>query len=349
MIDWFTGVVSYDASGLRPDFIYRVDRDGNVLWETECWVEAEGSYCDKMRLRRKAIDQQLRLWIPDDQAEELLHQDFLQISGNPSKFLQGHNAFGPSVSLLEPVVKAAIIALPDSVRPLGVSDPVSRKYKSSRVDIAVMINMSSHEDVHAWLNAIAGASRSRHGRALVSGDTVYWGKHSRRWTLKAYCKYCEMAEHGMADKAINSMVRQFAKGQLRLELTLRTPELKNKTSLDETLLWKYFDRLEMGVLEMDRLNEIEALPLSTQGVVMKWLNGFDIRMKMSRPTFYRHRRLILDCLDVDISIPKRYQAELGKRITFDGDYLKQREVTQIPELLQGLLFKPEHGMAFSVS
>jgi len=363
MLDWFTGVVDVNASELKPDVIYRVDREGNIVWETECWMEAEGSFSDKIRLKRRPINQQLRLWVPDDEADTELGKDFLQLSGNPTKFLQGHNAFGPSVKQLIPMVGAALKGLPSKFMFVPAIQGELPRISGSRVDIAVMVDMGSHEDVHCWLNAMARGSRSRHkgravqeddissqhGRAMISGDTVYWGKHSRRWTLKAYCKYCEMAQHSIGDLSIENLIRSYVQGQLRIELTLRGQELKENKILDESLVWKYFERLSVGVLEMNRMNEIEALPLGSQALVLKWLNGEDPRMSMNRMTFWRHRKRIQQVLDVDISIPCKEQESLLNHKQFDEQYLREHEVKTIPADLERYLYKPDSETAFSLS
>lgn len=348
MLDWFSGVLAYDGRHLRPDVVYRIDRDGNIVWSKECWIEVEGSFSDKLQLR--SVINPLPLFA--DNPDSRLSTDLLQISGNPTKFLQGHNAFGVSVCQLEDMLRATMIELPEVLQPQDLarvavkSSPIVRK---SRVDIATMINLGNHEEVHTWLQSVTTASRSRHGRPLVSGDTVYWGKHSRRWTMKAYCKFCEMAQHPMADLKKNGIVREFTKGLLRLELTLRGHEFENIPILNEEVLWRYFNRIEMGVLEMARIKEVESLPWAMQATVLKWLEGQDIRMSLKKATFYRHRRLILDTLGVDVSLPASGQKLVLERIKYDGNYLREREVKQLPTFLNSLVYRPAVQLAFSTS
>lgn len=348
MLDWFTGTLAFDAKNLKPDVVYRVDRDGNIVWSHDCWVEVEGSYSDKMQLR-SISNPPLELPNRSSHGLEILSTELLQLSGNPTKFLQGHNAFGVSVCELDNIIKATVNHLPEVVRPID-SDldrvPIVRK---SRIDIATMINLGSHEDVHNWLHSIATASRSRHGRALVSGDTVYWGKHSRRWTMKAYCKYCEMAEHGMGDRKRSELVREFVKGQLRLELTLRGQELKEISILSEDVLWHYFDRIEVGVFEMNRVKDVDCLPLAMQASFLRWLAGEDVRMIMTKPRFYRHRRRIMDELGVDIHIPANGQKVVLEHLRFDGKYLREKEVKTVPNYLDMFIYKPKDQLAFCMS
>lgn len=346
MLDWFSGTLAWSGRHLCPDVVYRIDRDGSVVWSKECWIEVEGSFSDKLQLR--SVVNPLPLFA--DRSDGRLSTDLLQMSGNPTKFLQGHNAFGVSVCQLEDMLRATVIELPEALQPQDIasvavkSSPIVRK---SRVDIATSINMGTHEEVHTWLQSVVNASRSRHGRPLVSGDTVYWGKHSRRWTMKAYCKFCEMGQHPMADLKKNSIVREFTKGLLRLELTLRGHEFENVPILEEDVLWKYFDRIEMGVLEMARIKEVEGLPWAMQATILKWLQGEDVRMLLKKPTFYRHRRTILDMLGVDVSLPVSGQKLLLERIKYDGKYLREHEVKKLPTLLNSFIYRPAVQLCFS--
>jgi len=343
VLDWYSGLIAYDASRLKSDTVYRVDAEGRTLWTSPCWVEVEGSYGQSIQLRRKEAPPGMGLWLPGHELENdvFSSSNLLQVSGNPVKYLQGHNAFGPSVALLQPILKGMVKELPRKIRPENADSDAWPETRTSRVDIAVAIEMGSHQDVHEWLRSVGTASRSRHGRALVSGDTVYWGQHSRRWTIKAYCKFCEMAEHRTGDLRLNEVLREYVRNQLRLELTLRTPELKDKDTLDESILWDYFQRIQIGVLEMDRLRDIEKLPRGTQLCLLKWYNDGDVKNIYKRRTFYYHRRIILEEMGVDISISPQEQQSILKRVKYDGKYLMEHEVKKVPGFLQGWLFKPE--------
>lgn len=333
MLDWFSGVVPVNASHLKSDVVFRIEPTGHVVWESPCWIEARGSYEKSIQVRQK----------------ETTRGQFMQVSGNPVKFLQGHNAFGPSVSLWQSIVRDTIKALPQPIKPelnelINWSDMTM-----SRVDLAVMIEMGNHDDVHEWLRSVSSASRSRHGRALVSGDTVYWGAGSRRWEMKAYCKYCEMKEHPMGDLKVNEQFREYIRPQLRLELMLRSLELKNKAILEESLLWEYFAKIQIGVCEMARVKDIDKLPLAQQAVILRWLGGEEVRHLLKKTTFYRHRRIIFEQVGVDISIPYTDQKGLLEHLKYDGQYLREHEVTRPPEYLQGWLFKPEPLPVFCLS
>lgn len=345
MLDWFTGVIGCDGSQLRADQVCRIEPTGHVLWSSDCWIECKGSYESSIALRQR--DRPIGVSVNEG------GNRLLQISGNPVKYLQGHNAFGLSVALYRPVVDAVIKGLPDQVRPVDLPADKILEMWPSRIDIAVSIDMGTYGNVKEWLRCISTGSRSRHGRALVSGDTVYWGQHSRRWAMKAYCKFDEMLVHPMGDLRLNEQYRQEVKNVLRLELCLRGLELKeiNKKgwTLDESLLWWYFEhRISVGRLNMTRVKGLEKLTLSQQAIFLRWISGEVIDGKLKESTFYRYRRVILDTMGVDISIPCIDQDTMLERLAFDIEYLKAHEVTIIPSIFKDRLFRPE-SFTFSES
>jgi II/X family phage/plasmid replication protein len=44
------------------------------------------------------------------------------------------------------------------------------------------------------------------------------------------------------------------------------------------------------------------LPSSVQGTYALWRQGFDVRTTMKKPTFYRHRKELIQ-FDIDIALP----------------------------------------------
>jgi hypothetical protein len=175
----------------------------------------------------------------------------------------------------------------------------------------------------------------------MSGSTVYWGKSSRRWSIKAYCKFCELAEH--PPKVDVPGLRDWCENHLRVELTLRRPELKDRDTLDDDVLLEYYEKLTIGgsamVTNAGSLPEIEASAFCRQTLQI-WADGGDPRLSLPRRTFYRHRATILEQVGVDISIARSQQWESMGRAGFDVEFLKSRKV-DLPrtEALQRRLFK----------
>lgn len=336
MIDWFSGYVGYDASQMALGTFVELAPGGEVVRSRSRWETARGSWEAGIQVTRGLSTPQMR-----DSSVRLgflCSDDVLRVSGNPSKFLQGHNAAGPSVSLLGPVVQAMCRSFAEGLRPADVDDETLPAVQRSRVDVTTAVALDSHERVHQWLVLAASMTRSRHGRALDSKGTVYWGKNSRRWTLKAYCKHCELKAHPPADRELLGELLDWTRDHLRLELCLRRPELKDRGTLDESIIWEYADRLEVPTMKAEAKIDVAGLPPHCRPALQLWLDGHDVSMVYPRRTFYRHRRSILDTVGVDISMSAVDQVEADPDALLGIDELREREVIQVPDRIQRSLF-----------
>lgn len=332
--DWFSGLMGYDASGLEVGRVLSVRPDGELEWIRDRWEKVGGSYLATVQLTRDGATPAMRSCGFPCSAQ------VLRVSGNPTKFLQGHNVFGPSVAEAGPVLRAMVRSFPKGVRPPDCDEDKLVAVHRTRYDVPVHVDLGAHRLVHEWLRAAESSTRSRHGRAMVSGSTVYWGQHSRRWSLKAYCKFCELKEHPPAEMV--EELRAWCEGHLRLELTLRRPELKDREGLTEDVVWEFYEKLTIGVSEMVvTADVVEGLKVSTacKQSLRRWLDGADLRFELPRATFYYYRRLILNEVGVDISLKRDEQWGELERVGFDVQYLKSRQVSSVPSGLQRLLFK----------
>jgi len=348
MLDWFSGRVGYDASKLKTGSIISVSPEGEIEYSRDRWLKVKGSFESSVQLRRGTYNREM---LVDSERRGLVCSPIcFEISGNPVKFLQGHNVFGPSVRMLEPIVRCFFRSLPIVHRPEGCEADVWPALYSSRIDITEMIEFESHQDVHDWIVVAGSMTRSRHGKAktegreLTAARTVYWGLGSRRWNLKAYCKCCELARHPVADLKLNDELRSWCENQIRIELCLRRPELKDIEQLDETLIFDYLSRIQVGVSNMTQNDRESKLVAGAELCLRRWRDGVDVKVVYPRRTFYHYRRLILDEVGIDISLEVKDQKEAMKtaikRDRFEVGFLKSRVVSEIPVRFQGLLLKP---------
>ena len=74
MIDWVTAKLPCN-NDLRGGCVAKCDADGNVVWLSESFITVEGSHESSISI--KALTPQT-----------------IVVSGNPVKWLQGHNLFG---------------------------------------------------------------------------------------------------------------------------------------------------------------------------------------------------------------------------------------------------------------
>ncbi len=335
MLDWFSGYVGYDASQMAVGRFFEVDRHGEMVRAVPRWETAKGSFESGVQVTRGlATDQML--------AHAKQHGfrcavDVMRISGNPAKFLQGHNAAGPSVATLGPVLQALVRAFGEGLRPVDADESQLPAVHRSRVDVTTAVDLGSHQAVHEWIQLAAATTRSRHGRAMDSTGTVYWGKNSTRWSLKAYCKHCELKAHPPADLTLLPGLLDWTRTHLRIELTLRRPELKKRGVLDESIIWEFFSKLEIHSMKT-RLYAPDTLRPLVRLTLESWYGGGDPKSVLPRATLYKIRKEILASTGVDILLPYKEQGPGALACLLGMDELRAREVKNVPAEIQRSLF-----------
>lgn len=308
MIDWTSGKINllHDPKLLRSGAVVSIDSDGDIEWETRKRTVIEGSYSSKFTIR----------------SEDLLTPDIatsLSFSGNPVKFLQGHNVFGSSDLtglIYEAVLKCLkTVGIPISDIELGFL--FGGNYRLSRVDINYMFSLETRTNVLSWLYAAERSSRTRMGKGHFAGETLYFQKKSTRWALKFYSKGLEINASGHQlprELTLGDSIQKYADDKLRAELTLRTKEL-TKLGLDMAHTWgdnepydvwlEYIGRLEMS--EQKTADElIYSLPKKLRTTFILWRDGLDVRQIVSRNTYFKHKKELLSYgVDISIKVDKK--------------------------------------------
>lgn len=313
MIDWLSLVVPCAHPGLvHGGHVLSVKASGELDWRSTRRQTVEGSHATGLQVRSCTHT-------PDPCTH-------LEISGNPVKFFQGHNLWGTddlhalSVAMVE-TVAAAIGATPSSD---DVAMWESGDVQITRVDCTESFHLASLAEVLAYLRAAEQTAHMSHrGRGqLCKGSTLYFGKNSRRWSLKLYAKGQEIRAKGHGQDAILHLPSavEWAERTLRAELTLRSMELK-RLGLDQVKHWNDGDGLPVPMsqrLLQERLgnmtmtmhahlsaDQIESLKPGTRLAYHAWESGNDLRATLPRETFYRHRRaLLLHGIDIATLVPR---------------------------------------------
>src|SRR5690554_6429252 len=304
MIDWFTGKVPFFYRGILSDGEYMsIDADGSVEYSTPKRKVISGSYATNFTVRTTNVD-------ADGNTSEV------QLSGNPVKFLQGHNVWGsddlPNL-VYETVLR--ISAILGIEQPLHILSQLKKGIGTvSRVDINEMYKLGTRPNVLAYLHHTSQNSRTRTQSAVTRGSTVYFNKDSRRWSFKLYSKGQEIElprnnKQGLIE--LTPSVKSYCDDALRIELTLKQTELgniglKNLYAWSGVELYKlfndYYERLVMADQLELQLIDLDALSLGVRSTYQLWFDGHDVRNMVSRPTFYRHRKVLLE-QGIDISMP----------------------------------------------
>lgn len=299
MIDWVTCILPCTHKEMIiGGAVLCITPEGEVEWSTEKALSVVGSYDNRIQIR--SYGSLSELWL----------------SGNPVKFLQGHNIFG-SGDLLYIMSKLIdkLVSMDLGLSPTDFDLIKIRQgsYQLSRIDLNQSYHLANRDEVLAWLRAAESSARLRHrGSGIFAGNTLYYGKHSRYWALKCYSKILEILAKGHQlppELQIPELIA-WAEKALRIEAVIRSMELKRR-GLNIASAWtqesaKLLLQELIGHLEMTGSfslpdEVVKTLPSRLRPVYELWVRGADMQTQYSRPTFYRHRKALL-AYGIDIAI-----------------------------------------------
>lgn len=311
MIDWVTAKIPFLYPGILSDGeVVSVTRDGEVEYAVRKRLSVRGSHDGAITLRTVEVDADGNTVL-------------VELSGNPVKFLQGHNLFG-SDDLLNLVAETVLRVS----QILNTSQPeeffrkiCSGAYTLSRIDVNRMFALGSRAEVNAYLYAMSMNTRTRSQGPVTKGSTVYLNKDSRRWSFKFYGKGQESGlkrnrKQGTIDLPRDLM--QWVDPMLRAELTLKSNELR-EAGLHLAAKWHtieamdlfadYAERIEMAAQKpIDDISELMAQikPKAAVSSYQLWRDGHDVRQLIPARTFYRHRAALLEHgIDISMTPPPR--------------------------------------------
>jgi len=298
----FSGLLPCLHSPLNTGRIICIDPDGQTEWESPKRLVVLGSHDSNFRISSSGSDGQGRA-------------THLKFTGNPAKFLQGHNVFGSDdlVALMVDVYKAVVQVLKLSPTDFDYKNVLDGNYQLTSFDVNQSYELRSQADVLAWLRAAEYKSKTRHGRPSTKGGTVYWGKHSKRWALKAYSKAEEISAgkgHKLPASLLDTPLAKWAENKLRIELRLHSKELDKlgiKTANQLTpyivkkLFNEYIKRLQMTEQITLSDEQLHSLPQRLRSTYILWRDGYDLRSELPKTTYYRNRKDLLEH-NIDIAL-----------------------------------------------
>jgi II/X family phage/plasmid replication protein len=303
MIDWITMRLrcSHDTSKLFGGLVVSMNSKGEVEWQTEKRVVVEGSHSKNITIRSYT-------------------DTTIEISGNPVKFLQGHNVFGTNdlVYLVNKTLDR-LISLDLGLTPTQEELEKIRKgvFHLTRVDVNEHFAFNSEQSAKSYLRAIANSANMRHrGAGQFRGDTLYFSPQSRRSVGKIYHKGDEIhsrkKEHRLHDDflAIPELV-DYATKSLRLELKILSTQLKEwelHLGYNWTLETPYYllKKHFIGKLELSENMPIQdtvllSMPTHLRSSYALWEAGHDLKQLLSKRTYHRHRNDLRE-YGIDIGI-----------------------------------------------
>ena len=309
MIDWVTARLPCSNSGQICDGqVVKLNAEGSeVEWTTQTRLSLTGSHDSSISIRS-------------------LTPQTIEISGNPAKFLQGHNLFGTNDlrllmwTFFDTLLSMYDIGLNPTMQDLQLIK--EGRYTITRVDINETWLLKNRADVMAWIRS-AGEKMSMpyRGKGVFSGDTLYWGKGSKYFYLKCYSKGDEInSKKSNFPEALKiPQMLEYADRALRLELVLCSKALREwhinmpcnwLPDMPKMLLLTHVRGLEMSNQFMLSDDILDALPRKLRTYYRDWLHGYDLRQDLSRPTFYRIRKQLKE-YDIDIALVRDVEKPLN--------------------------------------
>ncbi|OOZ21376.1 hypothetical protein BOW31_12745 [Solemya velum gill symbiont] len=304
MIDWFRGEIKLLHKPIESGCVVSISPDGTAEWVSPKKVVVTGSHENTFRIRSVGGN-----------GRGLATG--LQLDGNPSKFLQGHNIFGTNdlVSLVLQTYDRITesISLDGNVQ-LARKDIEQGNFLVKMIDINEMYDLGTDSEVEAWLHSAQFLSRSRSGRPSTSQGTLYLQKNSRRWAIKFYNKFREInstKKHRLPAELIKTPLGAYTKGKLRIEVRLMSLELKENnlthgkhfTEDKVTYLYnQYVKKVNLSgnvPLQDKRLSD---MPRAVRSTYTLWQSRFDLQNMLTKSTFYRHRKILME-YGIDITMP----------------------------------------------
>ena len=300
MIDWVTARLPCRNS-LQTGGIIKHDKDGNIEWVSQSWLPVQGSYDSNIVVKP-------------------VTENTIQISGNPTKWLQGHNLFGTNdLQWLMSTFFSSLheVLCDDGLMPTTADlyNIENGKYTVSRVDVNETWHLKDQSEVKSWIRSAGDKiSLARRGRGVFSGETLYWGKLKKDnfWFLKCYSKGDEIngKKSNYPDELRTPEMLDYADKALRIEMTIASKALREwqinmpcnwDINTGKLLLLNHLKDLEMSSNFLLNDDILDSLPRKLRAYYKLWLHGEDLRLELSKPTFYRIRKQLKQ-YDIDIAM-----------------------------------------------
>ena len=253
----------------------------------------------------------------------------IEISGNPVKFLQGHNVFGTNdlkylvAQLFDRLFKIDELQLsPTDTEYDMIQDG---NYRLSRVDVNEHFSFPSEQVAKSWLRAAGRSANMRfRGAGLFKEGTLYFVPTSRRFVPKIYHKGDEITTNKKGHKLPDELLQipellEYAKNSLRFEIKILSTQI-NDWGLQSGCNWgddtatmlireHFIDKLQLSANMSLNPEILQKLPNGLKPIYALWESGQDLRECYSKAQFYKRRNQLLE-YGIDISIVQDKDEEL---------------------------------------
>lgn len=298
--DWVSMYQSHEGNlGRFSDGLVRcIDANGEIVSDTLKHFRVEGSFESAVFIRCDG--------------------NKVSFQGNVSKFGRRDNVFG--YGFIQCVDRINDILHDLHLPPFTEGERYVSNFRSdprsvwtgarvTRVDVTQNFETGSKENAYHFMRFLAGQQASRVKTSTMGdGETVDFGRGSRSMYFKVYSKAAELRRHAEANEYIGRLVDWCdSVGLVRAELTLKATKLQAMGcnylgGFDmKTVESQFVKKCEVFSRASAEVEEITDLPKHLLSTYRMWAAGDDVVARLSRNTFYVHRRALLP-FGVDIAI-----------------------------------------------
>lgn len=302
-IDWLSlrQTHDHDLPEINAGVVCGMDVHGEIVWRTTRPSVIEGSHETSVQIR---CDGQTVFF-----------------SGNVSRFGRSNNLFGFDLAACLRRVNAILARLGLPAFTIGrqfyrhaKTDAGIELRKAwtgcqvTRIDLTANFETGSLDNARAYLEWLATQQASSRIKVGTHGDgeTIDWGRGSRRVYSKTYLKSAELRKHDGPADLIDYCE---AVGLVRFEVTVKATQLHAMGcnylgGLDMTQLELLFeDRRKVLTRAEHTHDDLEHLPNALRRTARDYLAGDDLKSRMSERTFIRHRSGLLP-YGLDIAVKR---------------------------------------------
>lgn len=348
MIDWVKAKIPFrHTQAINNGEVVSIDSLGEIEWTTQKRLALRGSYESTVNI----------LSCSQSRCPETGDYMHIIVDGNPVKYFQGHNLWGtddlPGLVAEFAIELSKVLNLPISDHDLFKI--INGDYQLLRVDSTMMISCGNNANVDSILYSIERLAHMRYkGKALSSGSTLYFGKHSRRESLKMYNKAKEIKAKGhelhMELSSLQSL-NDWVSDKLRVEAVTRSMQLKDyglnlaskwSEETPNEILDRLLDAIEMSENYTLTPDAIQELPARLQLAYNNWKDGHDLKKLLPSATFKRYRKQLQAAASIDIAIIQGDRKEPAPNVVDFRRVLRPERCEQIPAWAIGtsLYFEP---------
>lgn len=260
--------------------------------------------------------------------------NIIEVSGNPTKFLQAHNLYGSNNilhivnSVNDKLLQNKSLSLkPTEDQLIAMKNGV---IKMTRVDINRNFHLPSHLDVRRCLTLAENKmTMLYHGKPSNYNGTLYFSKESKHFEIKFYAKGDEiLANKSLPRELQTPEMLDYANKTLRFEVRLNAKYL-NENNLSYCRNWHVGKADEILDCLLEKITVADNLELSDKNfrqlsrcyrdTYNMWKQGYDMKKLLSRNTFYRHHNhLLAHGIDIKTVMPKFENVTIPMKDVFNN-------------------------------